>query len=187
MNIDLPEHLQATARRLSRSLPGHTQDQAPSLPEALLHDLSRVSDTTEAPASKPSLLARLRSAVSSPAFGLAATAVFVIGFLLPNEVFRGEQPPVSVSSHTATVVLITDEPETREILEASGLFDMKFVIETSDPLVAAGITTAKLLVDVKGGAIVGYNAQSREVISDELPTDPAEQAERIALAFGALH
>ncbi|MEM1085398.1 MAG: hypothetical protein AAGI48_14895 [Verrucomicrobiota bacterium] len=196
MNIELPQHLQATADLLSRSFPGHSQDHAPSLPKSLVEDFVLQDEPQVAPKPKISLFSKARSFIATPAFGLAAAALIVIGFFspallgpadqsTPREAFRGSK--LVHATNSATVVLITDEPETRQLLEDSGLFDMEFVIETSDPLVAVSIPTAKLLVDVKGGAIVGYNAESREVVSDELPTDRSKLAERIALAFGALH
>ncbi|MEP4079200.1 hypothetical protein [Haloferula sp.] len=200
MNIELPQHLKATADLLSSSLQKHSQDTAPPIPEGLANDLSsRFAPTKQVSASqsaKVSWFEKARSLVSTPAFGLAAAAIVVIGFFAPaaitppqssttNESFRGAH--VVHTGSNASIVLITDNADTRLLLEESGLFDMSVVIETSDPLVAATISTAKLLVDVKGGAIVGYNNKSREVLADQLPEDRTEIAERIALAFGALN
>ena len=199
MNIELPQHLQATADLLSGSLQRHSQDTAPPIPRGLADDLSsRFAPASPAPAvqsSKVSWFEKARSFVATPAFGLAAAAMVVLGFFTPalmtpaqvgtpTESFRGSH--VVHTSSNASIVLITDNSETRRLLEESGLFDMSIVIETSDPLVAATISTAKLLVDVKGGAMVAYNAESREVLADHLPDDPSRIAERIALAFGAL-
>lgn len=196
MTIELPQHLKKTAELLNRSLHQHPQDMAPPIPAELLGDLSRVG--MAAPQVTPvgvSFFERLRSLVASPNFGLAAAAMVTLSVLGPSflstapnkqdaESFRGSK--VIHTASEATVVLITAEPETRRLLEASGLFDMSRVIETSDPLVAATISTAKLLVDVKGGAIVGYDNESREILADQLPEDRSDFAERIALAFGAL-
>ena len=200
MNIELPQHLKATADLLSSSLRPHPQDTAPPIPKSLLSDLSRrfeqARPASVTQASKVSWFEKARSFVSTPAFGLAAAAMVVLGFFAPavmtppqseapTESFRGAN--VVETASNATIVLITDNSDTRLLLEESGLFDMSVVIETSDPLVAATISTAKLLVDVKGGAIVGYNDKSREVLADQLPADRTEIAERIALAFGALN
>ena len=195
MNPELPEHLQATAALLSRSLPRHCRESSPAIPADLLGDLSRKS-VVESPSAKLVWFERARSWVSSPAFGLAAAALVVIGFFAPalmnpagtaapQETFRGTH--VVNTTSNAAIVLITDHSDTRRLLEESGLFDMSIVIETSDPLVAATIPSAKLIVDVNGGAIVAYNAESREILADQLPEDRSKTAERIALAFGALN
>lgn len=195
MNIELPEHLKATADLLSKSLHLHPQDKAPAVPESLVSDLATEFVPASPTQTKVSWISKIHDLVATPGFGLAAAALLVIGFLAPSltnpsqnsesaETFRGAN--VAYSASDASIVLITDNSETRQLLEESGLFDMSAVIETSDPLVAATLQKAKLLVDVKGGAIVGYNKDSREVVADKLPSDRSKVAERIALAFGAL-
>jgi hypothetical protein len=196
MNIELPEHLKATADLLSRSLHLHSQDRAPAVPKSLVNDLTSLAAPIRAPRSRVSWITKIQSLVTTPGFGLAATALLVIGLFAPammtsqpqetasQETFRGAN--VTYSQSNAAIVLLTDNSETRQLMEESGLFDMSVVVETSDPMVAAELQSAKLLVDVKGGAIVGYNAQSREVLADQLPAESTKIAERIALAFGAL-
>jgi hypothetical protein len=198
MNIELPKTLQPTADLLASSLRPHLRDTAPPIPQSLIQDLvPSLAATETAATAKISWFEKARSFVATPAFGLAAAAMVVLGFFAPalisplsndapNENFRGKAHLVHTSSDAA-IVLITDNSDIRVLLEESGLFDMTSVIETSDPLVAATISTAKLLVDVKGGAMVAYNAESREVLADQLPEDRDRIAERIALAFGALN
>jgi hypothetical protein len=197
MNIELPEHLKSTADLLSKSLHFHPLDTAPAIPDELVSDLSRkfshAQPSDSAQNSKNSLFAKLGSFLATPGFGLAAAAILILGFIAPalmtqntesKETFRGAN--VTYAASKASIILITDNSETLKNLEDSGLFDMSIVIETTDPLFAASIQGAKLLVDVRGGAIVGYDADSREVLSDELPDDRSKIAEQIALAFGAL-
>ena len=195
MDNELPQHLKATADLLTRSLKLHPLDTAPPLPEGLVQDLSsRFSPSAAKHQVKISWFEKARSIISTPSFGLAAAALMLFGFIAPslvgpgatpsNETFRGTK--VVYSASDAKIVLITEDSTTRRLLEDSGLFDMSAVIETADPIVAASISSAKLLVDVRGGAIVGYNAESREILADQLPSDPDEIAERIALAFGAI-
>ncbi|MGB6219930.1 hypothetical protein [Haloferula sp.] len=196
MTIELPQHLEKTAELLKRSLYLHPQDLAPPIPGELVRDLT-ITQTPAAIMRSPGIspFEKLRSLVVSPGFGLAAAAMVMLSVLSPSFLstvpntqetgsFRGSK--VIHTASEATIVLITAEPETRRLLEESGLFDMSRVIETTDPLVAATISTAKLLVDVKGGAIVGYDTDSREILADQLPEDRSDFAERIALAFGAL-
>lgn len=195
MNIELPQHLKATADLLSRSLHQNPLDEAPAVPKSLVNDLTTRWAPSQAATPMVSWFSKFHQFVATPGFGLAAAALLVLGFFAPalmtpqqvtksTETFRGAN--VAYSASNASIVLITDNSDTRLLLEQSGLFDMSVVIETSDPLVAATLQTAKLLVDVKGGAIVGYNKESREIVADQLPADQSKIAERIALAFGAL-
>ncbi len=195
MNIELPEHLKATADLLSRSLKLHSQDSAPAVPKSLVNDLTSSSAPMPAAQARVSWLTKIQSLVATPGFGLAAAALLVIGFApitkttqpqetASKETFRGAN--VSYSQSNAVIVLLTDNSETRQLLKESELFDMSVVIETSDPLVATELQSAKLLVDVEGGAIVGYNAQSREVVAMNSPQNAQRSLNESPSPLGAL-
>lgn len=196
MNIELPNHLRATTELLAGSFKGRSLEQAPSIPRGLLEDLTRSHKPHAASAARTkSPLSRIWELFAAPSFGRPAMALGAValasilffgapGSERKTETYRGTQQ--IQTGGVATLVLITDDAGFRSLLEESGMFEMESVIQTTDPLVACSVATSKLIVDVRSGNMVGYDAESREVLSDELPDDRTRVAERIATAFGAL-
>ena len=98
MKFEVPEQLQATRDRLIHSLPSHPQEVAPPVPQRLMEDFSeRFAPAPAAPAAaeraESGLVDKVRRFFASPAFGLAAAAMLVLGLLVPQLVDRSQDGP----------------------------------------------------------------------------------------------
>ena len=173
--MQIPTHLQSTRDLLANSLLGSFVEAAPPAPQDLIDDLCQ--NKAAQPAAHPvhvSLFIQVRQLFATPAFALAAVVMLVLvgvtdypGTSDHSSAFRGANHSASAST---TIVLLTEDPAYRTLLAQSGLFDMSTVVETTDPQVAASFPTPKLLVDFTSMKVIGYDSQSSEVFSGDVPS-----------------
>ncbi len=197
MNDELPDHLRPTRDLLLQSVKGQATEDPPPPPPGLLDDLEgRLGG--RAPAAAPerpqaSLVERLRSFFATPAFGLVAAAVLVLGIAIPMrtgpesgpETFRGgadgDEPAVRV-------VLIGSSDEGTRVLESSGLLDAAASATVATPDDATGQPNPKVVIDFNEGTITIHADDGRTIDQRGLPDDlgelPRVLAEAVEQASG---
>jgi hypothetical protein len=190
MDLELPANLHATRDLLMRSLVAHSE-QAPAIPAGLASDLSarfapRVTRTVvTAPLS---WMEKVRGFLSTPAFGIAAAAVVVLGAAAPllsgpatlrSETFRGELTAASADS--VRIIFTGDRPEIRAAVEASATFEKSALCSMNS---SAATTQAgpKVIVDLTSSTITAIDRDGATLYRAAVPTEPGKVADAIALA-----
>lgn len=191
MNYELPANLQHTAAILQMSMAHHPGEKAPILPAGLFEDLSTrflVKQPTTARAPKVSLLAKLHSLISTPAFGISAAALLILSIALPSltspsdtHTLRGTPQPIEASaSASASIILIGAPAETLSTLQNSGDFE-KSAILTADT--SSG---PRVIVDFHTSTITSISATGETLHTATLPGEKADLPTALAAALSAL-
>jgi|GEM_PF-4183497 len=188
MELELPPHLDSVRQRLAASLALHPADQAPATPSGLLEDLERHFDTSVmVPVrEKRPWRDRLRSMLASPAFGIAAAVVVVIGFTLPSlfepSSFRGG--PTAAPSGQAVQIVLVDEPTgIRHMVETSGDFEAGAVASVDQLEKVFSILGPKVIVNFETGLLRAVDSAGTEYFSAPIPENTADLSTVIAEAI----
>jgi hypothetical protein len=194
--MDLPPHLHATRDLLMRSLPAHALEQAPPMPAGLCSDLlgrfeprgSAVTATTPA-----SFFGTLRRFLATPGFGMAATAVVVLGLGIPllsnkgqTESFRGENPPGATASEGTAICFVGQNKTLQTAIEKSGNFEVSAFRNAATSDTALALAGPKVLVDFTTDTITAYDAAGKVVHTLKIPDQPARVAGAVADAVSRL-
>jgi hypothetical protein len=183
--MDLPPHLHATRDLLMRSLPVHVLEQAPPMPAGLASDLlSRFEPraarmTITAPAS---FFGKLRAFLATPGFGMAATAVVVLGLGIPllsnkePESFRGDNPPSATASEGTAICFVGRNKTLQAAIEKSGNFEVSAFRSAATSDAALTLAGPKVLVDFTTDTITAYDAAGKVVHTLKFP----DQSSRVA-------
>lgn len=189
MNYELPANLQHTAAILQMSMAHHPSEKAPILPAGLFEDLSTrflAKQPATARAPKVSLLAKLHSLISTPAFGISAAALLILSIALPSltspsdtHTLRGTPQPIEASA-SASIILIGAPAETLSTLQNSGDFE-KSAILTADT--SSG---PRVIVDFHTSTITSISATGETLHTATLPGEKADLPAALAAALSAL-
>ncbi len=189
MDLDLPSHLHSTRDLLMRSLVMHPE-QAPAMPAGLAADLNaRFSPrpAAVAPVKPVAWLDKVRSFLATPAFGLAAAAVVVMGIALPmvsqpaapKETFRGQT--TAVSAEPVRILFAGSNPEIVSAIRNSGEFEAA-AIATLDQT-ATSTDGPAVIVDFKQGTVSSIDRDGSVLHREALPGDASGVAAAIASAL----
>lgn len=194
MTDDLPEHLRETRDLLMRSAPRGSGESPPPPPQDLIDDLeARLGGVASTPARAPQPAAPrvgwLRRFLASPAFGVAAALILLVGIAIPlldsppagqgTETFRGGSAAAATQVH---LILVGSEAATLD----PKLFDPAALTRADTAPAPESDPFPRVVVDFTHGEIVSYDTDGREVDRLALPEDPAELAEAIARAIGTV-
>jgi hypothetical protein len=178
-----------------RSLPAHTLEQAPPMPAGLCSDLlsrfePRASVTASAAAS---FFGKLRTFLATPGFGMAATAVVVLGLGIPllsnkgqTESFRGENPPGATASEGTAICFVGRNKTLQTAIEKSGNFEVSAFRNAATSDTALALAGPKVLVDFTTDTITAYDAAGKVVHTLKIPDQPARVAGAVADAVSRL-
>lgn len=194
MDLDLPQHLDATRQSLMASLKIHPRDCAPSAPTALLRDLGNRFTQTQlgSVTRKTSFLQKLINLIASPAFGISAAAIMILGVVSPNiftspeqgrgsEGFRGAGTQYGASA-PVQIVLIQAPSGVRSMIENSGDFEPGLVsavefLETSNL-----IPNPKVIVNFQTAELHVIDSTGTQIYRAPIPDDSSELSLAIAAA-----
>lgn len=196
--MDLPPHLHATRDLLMRSLPAHALEQAPPMPAGLAEDLMQrfepraharaAAITATAPVS---FFAKLRAFLATPGFGMAATAVVVLGLgvpMLSNKEqggMRGVPPSETLSEGTA-ICFVGQDKTLQAAIEKSGLFEGSAFRSATSSDAALALGGPKVVVDFAANSITAYKADGSVVHTVKIPDQTARVAGAVADAVSRL-
>ena len=193
MDLQLPANLHATRDLLMRSLVMHPE-QAPAIPAELARDLSarfapRVTRTVVA--APLTLIEKVRGFLSTPAFGVMAAAVVVLGVAVPmlpspssssSETFRGEL--TATPDDSVRIIFTGDRPDIRAAVEASATFE-KAALCSMNSSAAATQAGPKVIVDLTSSTITAIDRDGATLYRAIVPTEPGKAADAIALAVAS--
>lgn len=195
MKVEVPEQLQATKDLLIHSLPSHPQEAAPPVPQQLMQEFSeRFAPQQAAPAPKVvegQFIDKVRRFFASPAFGLSAAAVLLLGLLVPQlinrsqdgqETFRGAGDAVQ-SDHISRIVFIGEGPEFVSAVESSEIFEPTSLVTANDLDSALFQPDPKVVINFNAGTLSVFNREGEMTFSEELPKDPNDLPAAIAAAL----
>lgn len=188
MDLDLPSHLHSTRDLLMRSLVMHPE-QAPAMPAGLASDLSaRFSPrpATAAPVKPVAWLDKVRHFLATPAFGMAAAAVVVMGIAAPmvsgpsseRETFRGQAAVASADA--VGIVFVGNNPEVVSAIRASGDFEASAITTLENEAAPAG---PAVIVDFSQGTVSSIARDGSTLHREDLPADASGVAAAIASAL----
>lgn len=198
MKIEVSERLQATRDLLIQSLPSHPQEVAPPVSQGLMEDFAeRFGPAQAAPAAKVAeerLVDKVRRFFASPAFGLAAAAVLLLGLLVPQLVDRSKDGPetfraggdAAVSDHVSRIIFVGDGAEFVAAVESSEVFEPTSLVTASDLESALFQPDPKVVIDFDAGTLSVYDAGGEKTFSEVLPKDPNDLPAAIAAALTQL-
>jgi hypothetical protein len=198
MKIEVPEKLQATKDRLIHSLSSHPEEVAPPVPQRLMEDFSeRFAPAQVAPASQVvegKLVDKVRRFFSSPAFGLAAAAVLLLGLLVPQLVERSKDGPETfraagdapVADHVSRIVFVGNGEEFVAAVESSEVFEPTSLVTANDLESALFEPDPKVVVDFNAGTLCVFNRDGEKTFTEDLPKDPSDLPAAIAAALTQL-
>ena len=191
--MDLPPHLHATRDLLMRSLPVHISEPAPPMPAGLANDLMMRFEPRAAPAAGAvtatapvSIFGKLRAFLATPGFGMAATAVVVLGLGVPllsnnsRETFRGENPPSATASEGTAICIVGRNKELQSAIEKSGSFEVSAFRSAATSDSALALRGPKVVVDFTTNKITAYKADGTEAHSMKIPDQPSRVADAVA-------
>ncbi|WP_035615159.1 hypothetical protein [Haloferula sp. BvORR071] len=182
--MELSPHLHSTRDLLMRSLPAHNSEQAPPMPEGLVNDLlSRFAPPTVIVTRPESFFSKLRNFVATPGFGIAATAVVLLGVGMPilsksREPFRGNVPVQSDES--VGICFVGRNLELQSAIEKSGSFDVSAFRSATTREAANAMSGAKVVVDFGDDTITAYDSAGGVKYKAKLPDDPVRVASAVA-------
>jgi hypothetical protein len=196
MHLELPEHLHSTRDLLLRSLPAHPLEEAPAMPAGLANDLTaRFAQKTVVVTQvvgKISLLERVRSFLATPAFGIAAAAVVVLGVAVPmiskpapRETFRG-MDSTAVAGGAVTILFVGTNRAVQSAVEDSGSFEASAFRSAVNLASVREAEGAKVVIDFNTGKIHAIDAAGIEVSSARIPADTGKVAAAVADAVSRL-
>lgn len=195
--MDLPPHLHATRDLLMRSLPAHSLEQAPPMPAGLADELmQRFEPRAKAAAitatTPASIFSKLRAFLATPGFGMAATAVVVLGLGVPllsnkdgKEATRGVYSPPQETDGIA-ICFVGRDKELQSAIEKSGLFEGSAFRSATTSDAALALSGAKVVVDFGANIITAYKADGSVAHSVKIPDQPARVAGAVADAVSLL-
>jgi len=195
--MDLPPHLHATRDLLMRSLPAYSLEQAPPMPAGLADELmQRFEPRAKAAAitatTPASIFSKLRAFLATPGFGMAATAVVVLGLGIPllsnkdgKEVTRGVYSPPQETDGIA-ICFVGRDKELQSAIEKSGLFEGSAFRSATTSDTALALSGAKVVVDFGANTITAYKADGSVAHSVKIPDQPARVAGAVADAVSLL-
>lgn len=201
MDLQLPANLHATRDLLMRSLVKHSE-QAPAIPAELARDLSArfaPKMTRTVVAAPLTWMEKVRGILSTPAFGIVAAAVVVLGVAVPmlpspssspsssspsssSETFRGDLSVVAADS--VRIIFSGDRPDIRAAVEASATFE-KSALCSMNSSAAATQTGPKVIVDLTSSTITAIDRDGATLYRAAVPTEPGKVADAIALAVAS--
>jgi len=198
MKIEVPEQLQATKDLLIHSLPAHSQEQAPPVPQELMQDFAeRFAPQQAAPAPKVvegQLFDKVRRFFASPAFGLSAAAVLLLGLLVPQLVDRSQDGPetfraagdTAVFEHVSRIVFVGSGAEYVAAVESSEVFEPTSLVSAADVDSAMFQSDPKVVIDFNAGTLSVFNRDGEKTFTEALPKDPNDLPAAIAAALTQL-
>ncbi len=189
MDLDLPSHLHSTRDLLMRSLVMHPE-QAPAMPAGLAADLSARFSTrpaAAAPVESAGWLDKVRSFLATPAFGLAAAAVVVMGIAVPmvsgpaaeKETFRGQA--AAASADPVRILFAGSNPGIVSAIRNSGEFEAAAISTLGNA--SASIEGPAVIVDFDNGTVSSVDRDGSILHREELPGDASGVAAAIASAL----
>lgn len=194
MKRDLPESLHSTRDLLTGSLQMRASDTASPMPGDLFDDLAKRfnrAPATVAVTPSVSWFERVQTFIARPAFGVAAFAMVIVGFVLPGMMrpaetgsgFRGVAV-VSPAGETVRIILVKAPSSVLMELQNSGDFE-KGAISTIENLDAT-IEGAHVLVNFETSEIKVVNADGLTTHTASLPDDLSGASSAIASAVSRL-
>ncbi|WP_367873885.1 hypothetical protein [Luteolibacter sp. Populi] len=191
--MDLPPHLHSTRNLLMRSLPAHGQEQAPPMPAGLADDLlARFAPKSVVIARPVSLFGKARTFLATPGFGLAATAVVLLGIGVPmlsgpsrQETFRGANL-AGAASEGPGICFVGRNAALQSAIEKSGSFEISAFRSASNRETALALSGSKVVVDFTTDTITAYDAEGNEVHSAKIPDQEVRVAGAVADAVSRL-
>lgn len=190
MDLDLPNHLHSTRDLLMRSLVMHPEP-APAMPAGLATDLSArfVKSRTAAPAVAPlSWMEKVRGLFASPAFGLVAAAVVVLGVAIPmipaSSTFRGQD--TALTAEAVRIVFVGENPDVVSHVKASGNFEPSAISSVVSATDSSAISGPAVIVDFRQNSLTAIDREGKTVHRADLPGDVAGATEAIGLAVTRL-
>jgi hypothetical protein len=195
MHLELPEHLHSTRDLLLSSLPAHPLEKAPSMPAGLADDLMArfAPKTIVTPVvGKASLFERLRAFLATPAFGIAAAAVVVLGVAAPmiskpvaRETFRGADSS-AVAGGSVTILFVGTNSALQSAIENSGNFEASAFRSAVDLASVQDVAGPKVVINFNAGKIHAIDASGSEAYSARLPGAAEKVAAAVADAVSRL-
>jgi hypothetical protein len=195
MHLELPEHLHSTRDLLLRSLPAHPLEEAPAMPAGLAEELMArfVPKTIIMPVVEgASLLGKLRAFLATPAFGVTAAAVVILGVAAPmvsqptaQETFRGADSS-AVAGGAVTILFVGTNRAVQSAVENSGNFEPSAFRSAVDLSSVQDVAGAKVLIDFNTGKIQAIDATGAETYSASIPAEAEKVAGAVADAVSRL-
>jgi hypothetical protein len=196
MHLELPEHLHSTRDLLMRSLPAHPLEKAPAMPSGLADELmDRFAPKTlvvTPVAERSSLAGKVRAFFATPAFGIVAAAVVVLGIAAPmisgtapRESFRGADA-LAFAGGEVTIVFVGTNRAVQSAVEDSGNFEPSAFRSAVDFTAVQDMSGAKVVIDFNGGKIIAINAEGAQVHSVRIPAEADKAAVAVADAVSRL-
>lgn len=196
MHLELPEHLHSTRDLLQRSLPAYPLEKAPAMPPGLADELmARFAPKTVVVTpvvEKSSLIEKVRAFFATPAFGIAAAAVVVLGVAAPmisgpapQESFRGAGSAV-YSIGEVSIVFVGTNRAVQTAVENSGNFEASAFRSATDFTAVQDVSGAKVVIDFNGGKIFAIQADGTQVHSVRIPGEADKAAAAVADAVSRL-
>jgi hypothetical protein len=195
MHDELPEHLKTTCELLTRSLLGDSIEKASAMPASLARDLSvRFAAPAEAMlvAAPIPWYHKVRMFFITPAFGLAAVAIILLGVTLPMAV----QPPAmpenfrgaagSPVGEPAKIIFIGENASVRSAVESSGRFELAAISSVKSVKLAYVQTGPKIVVDFTAGTVTSVSQDGVKKHAAPIPAEAADLADAIAAALSHL-
>lgn len=193
MDLHLPDRLHSTRDLLMRSLATHPHERAPAMPAELLADLEarfaprRITFISEP---KTTWLQKVSIFLATPAFGIAAAAIVVVGVAVPmisgpathSESFRGGDK-AAVSTASARVIFMGDNPSLRSAIENSGDFEASAFISGLSLATIDAMEGPKVIVDFNSGTITAVDSKGATVHQSLVPTKAADASTAISTAI----
>jgi hypothetical protein len=194
MHLELPEHLHSTRDLLLRSLPAHPLEEAPAMPAGLAEELMArfVPKTIIMPVVEgASLLGKLRAFLATPAFGVTAAAVVILGVAAPmvsqptQETFRGADSS-AVAGGAVTILFVGTNRAVQSAVENSGNFEPSAFRSAVDLSSVQDVAGPKVLIDFNTGKIQAIDATGGEAYSASIPAEAEKVAGAVADAVSRL-
>lgn len=192
MELEIPVHLQATARTLRSSLRLRADETAPAVPSDLVESLnlrfSRRLVVIEPPR-RASWFARLTRTLSAPGLAAAAACLAIAAVCVPmlrpdtQETFRGSS---AHASRNIPVILVSAPADTRQRLSQAGDLEPSAIQTVAEVSAVETFTGAKVIVDFGTSTISAIDDSGRTVHSASIPSDSADLSLSIADAVSRL-
>jgi hypothetical protein len=137
---------------------------------------------------------KVRRFFSSPAFGLAAAAVLLLGLLVPQLVDRSKDGPetfraagdAAESDHVSRIIFVGDGAEFVAAVESSEVFEPTSLVTASDLDSALFEPDPKVVIDFGAGTLSVYSGDGERTFSEALPKSPEDLPAAIAAALTQL-
>jgi hypothetical protein len=197
MHLELPERLHSTRDLLMRSLPVHAHEKAPAMPADLADDLmarfAPKKTVVTRVVGKTSLLEKVRAFLATPAFGVAAAAVVMLGVAAPmisdkpaaQETFRGADS-TAVAAKAVTVLFVGTNRALQSAVENSGNFEPSAFRSAVDLASAQEVAGPKVVIDFNTEKIHAVDASGAETYSTRIPAETDKVAGAVADAVSRL-